>query len=284
MKLDRFDATPAPPWRKANVFGHAVVSAWTHVDELLGALDAAQAEAGEGHCVICTLDDLGQCLYTSMHAMEALGFGDGDSGDHNDQDHDEDEDDDDDESARRTFTQLVQRFQAADAMRWPQVTGQLMWDEDDVRALVQINREPEPVLDDLVYLLRLPTARHTEAIAGLPNGYFSCDLNVFQNQAVIAHLAQQLPTAPHLGWRFFGIGASLLGFVRDDALSQAQAQALARELKALYGGTPQALDDAPWAELQQVLIGKRRLFLGYTEALSDWLSDDGDGGEDEDSA
>ena len=38
MKLDRFDATPAPAWRQFNVFCHAVLTDWSQLDELLAAL------------------------------------------------------------------------------------------------------------------------------------------------------------------------------------------------------------------------------------------------------
>ena len=76
MKLDRFDTTPAPAWRQFNVFCHAVLTDWSQLNELLAAQAAAQAEAqaeaGDAQRVICTLDDLRQCLYTSGHALEEL--------------------------------------------------------------------------------------------------------------------------------------------------------------------------------------------------------------------
>lgn len=124
----------------------------------------------------------------------------------------------------------------------------------------------------------MPTPHATEAIAGLPNGYFSCDLDVLQNHAVIVHLAQ---AAPHLGWRLFGIGSSLLGFVRDAPLDAPQAQALVADLQALYGQDPTLAQHAHWSALQAALTGKRTLFVGYTEGMSDWLSDANECGDDE---
>ena len=268
MKLDRFDATPAPAWRQFNVFCHAVLTDWSQLDELLAAQAAAQAEAGDAQCVICTLDDLRQCLYTSGHALEELDLlGDVDLPD--------------EERDRQNFQALQQGLRAPDAPRWPQVLGQLAWDKRDLLALLQINQAPELVIDEVVYLMRMPTPHTTEAIAGLPNGYFSCDLDVLQNHSVIVHLAQ---AAPHLGWRLFGIGSSLLGFVRDAPLDEPQAQALVADLQALYGQDPELAGHAHWPALQATLTGKRTLFVGYTEGLSDWLSDDdcdGDGNEGE---
>ena len=267
MKLDRFDTTPAPAWRQFNVFCHAVLTDWSQLDELLAAQAAAQAEAGDAQRVICTLDDLRQCLYTSGHALEKLDLLD-------------DVDLPDDELDRLGFDALLQRLRAPDAPRWPQVLGQLAWDEHDLQALLQINQAPDAIIDEVVYLLRMPTPHATEAIAGLPNGYFSCDLDVLQNHAVIVHLAQ---AAPHLGWRLFGIGASLLGFVRDAPLDESRAQALVADLQALYGQDPKLAGHAHWSALQTTLTGKRTLFVGYTEGLSDCLSED-DGDENEDDA
>ena len=265
MKLDRFDATPAPAWRQFNVFCHAVLTDWSQLDELLAAQAAAEAEAGGAQRVICTLDDLRQCLYTSGHALEELDvLGD--------------EDLPDDERDRLGFEALLQRLHAPDAPTWPQVLRQLTWDARDLQALLEINQAPDAYIDEVVYLLRMPTPHATEAIAGLPNGYFSCDLDVLQNHAVIVHLAQ---AAPHLGWRLFGIGSSLLGFVRDAPLDAPQAQALEADLQALSGPDPTLAQHAHWSALQAALTGKRTLFVGYTEGMSDWLSDADEGGDDE---
>jgi hypothetical protein len=135
----------------------------------------------------------------------------------------------------------------------------------DVEALVAMNRDPDRVLahDDVVYVQRVPAARNDLLIAGLPNGYFSVDWKVLQNHALIRHMQ-----AVH-GYRFFGIGASWLGFVRAQAQSADEARHLVDDLALAYPS-----DDASEAardsnDLALLLTARRTLLLGYTENFSE---------------
>lgn len=125
-----------------------------------------------------------------------------------------------------------------------------------------MNRRPDDFLDDVVLVQRVPVARDDLAVAGIPNGYFTADWNVFQNHAIIRRMAAH-------GYRHLGIGASLLGFDRAAALSEEEARAVVDDLKHLYGA-PRA---AGWAELAALLPERRLLLLGYTENFPDLVDD-----------
>ncbi|MDT7797964.1 MAG: hypothetical protein QOI78_1397 [Actinomycetota bacterium] len=109
---------------------------------------------------------------------------------------------------------------------------------------------------------RVPVPRDDLAVAGIPNGYFTSDWNVFQNHAIIRRMAVH-------GYRHLGIGASLLGFDRAAAPSADEAKAVVADLKHLFG----AAGAAGWTELATLLPQRRLLLLGYTENFPDMIDD-----------
>ncbi|MDP9897972.1 hypothetical protein [Variovorax ginsengisoli] len=148
---------------------------------------------------------------------------------------------------------------------WRALAQARLSSQADVEALVAMNRDPDQLLanDDNVYVQRLPVARDDLLIAGLPNGYFSADWNVFQNHALIRQLE-----ATH-GYRFFGIGASWLGFVRRQAPDEKAARQLVRDLAMIYPSEDADAAAAAWNALALLLTGRRTLLLGYTENFAD---------------
>ncbi len=138
-------------------------------------------------------------------------------------------------------------------------------DAEHVDVLVEMNRSPDKVLahDDVVYVQRVPVPRDDLLIAGLPNGYFSCDWDVFHNHAVIRRLE-----AAH-GYRFFGIGASWLGFVREQSPGVTEARAVVDDLAALYASDDAASSADAWAALAALLTSRKTLLLGYTDNFAD---------------
>ena len=90
-----------------------------------------------------------------------------------------------------------------------------------------------------------------DKLAFLPNGYFSCDLKVYENLKLIQLLALY-------GWEFFGIGASLLGFIKKDA----DVDATNELLKKLYHVDGNDV-------LKHEISKNNYLFLGYAETLDD---------------
>ncbi|MFG1647321.1 hypothetical protein ACGFMK_44175 [Amycolatopsis sp. NPDC049252] len=224
-----------------------------------GRLDTntvARVEHGPAR-ILGTLDDVGQCAYTSGHASEddRLWFDDGDP-------------DEDDPAARRRADDARTAHVAAalddpgSRVAWDELPGERLGGEADVAALVAVNRNPDRFLDDVVLVQRVPVPRDDLAVAGIPNGYFTSDWNVFQNHAVIRRMAAH-------GYRHIGIGASLLGFDRTAAPSEDEATAVVADLKHLFG----AAGAAGWAELAVLLSRRPLLLLGYTENFPDMIDD-----------
>ena len=242
------------------------------VDALLQVLDALSA-ADAQHRYLCTLDDINQCSYTCGHAGQ-------DDRLYLEEPDDEEEGGIDwDESAQEAAWEqaslqhrLAQLNNPDVAQSWNQVCGTLSTSATDVKALLQANHEPDALLDEVVYVQRIPVTSDDLMIAAQPNGYFSADWDTFQNHAIIRHLATQY------GYRFFGMGASWMGFVRPAPPSADQCARLVADLKDLYGRKrEEVFAHAGWAELQQLLQGQRLLMLGYVENMAESL-----GLEDED--
>lgn len=198
---------------------------------------------------LCTLDDVNQCCYTSMHASHS---------DLLSVDADYEDEPAYDLARLRHVAALLNSEE-----------GQIGWDtlhhsrsDGDIAALMKANADPDIILDDVVYLQRVPVERADLLIAGLPNGYFSCDWSTLQNYAVIRRFSAQY------SYRFFGLGASWLGFWRESPLSGAQAQSVIEDLKHLYGGENAVQE---WDALAGILTHSRFLLLGYTENFAESL-------------
>lgn len=215
--------------------------------------------------VLATLDDPGQAAYTSGHAIDkhaldetqghdlsALGpecFEDG---------------------AHRGYLTTPAEFpirlanlkaRAANTS-FADCRGVLPWEGDDDEAPAcpdAVMRDPDAALRmawlDEVHFQFVPVTAAADALAAIPNGYFTTDLTPMQNYAMAQHLADKHALA------LFGVGASYLGFVCDKALPPNAAVALAQDLVSLYCDAPgdgtQRLADA--------LSGKDWLLLRYTE-------------------
>ncbi|MEV4603438.1 hypothetical protein AB0K15_39400 [Amycolatopsis sp. NPDC049253] len=250
MRVTRYDAVQEV--RRGRVDTNTVA----RLDEVGGfaeVLDALGRLRGEDPTarVLCTLDDVDQCLYTNLHATEddRLWYDDGG--------------DEDPARRRKVDDARVEHVAAvledpASRVEWAELPGQRTGGEADVAALVAVNRAPDGFLDDVVLVQRVPVARDDLAIAGIPNGYFTSDWNVSQNHAIVRRMAAH-------GYRHFGIGASLLGFDRDAAPSPEEARAVVADLTHLYG----APGVTAWDELAGLLPGRRLLLLGYTENFPD---------------
>ena len=252
MQIDAIDYRQTYPFRVIDSFSYRRLSDVTSVERVLECIDALR-ESEPDYRFLCTLDELNQCCYTSGHASE---------NEHISLDYDDIDFDDPDAvqalEARKLAHVAVQLQAPELRLNWEDVLGTLATSLETVNALVAMNREPDGVLDDVVYVQRLSVSIDDLTIAGLPNGYFTCDWNLFQNHAVIRHMQ-----AKH-GYRFFGIGASWLGFIREYPLQQPEAERLIADLASLYG-----VQDAVWADLSEVLQTSRTLLLGYTENFAE---------------
>ena len=255
MQIDSINFRKTSAFRPVNTFSHLRLSEVTSLTAVLACLDELR-QREPALRFLCTLDDLNQCCYTHMHASQDdrlyLSSADVDF--------------DDPLAVHAYEAQQLNHVQAQldnPELRqsWDEVVGTLPTGEEDVDALISMNQTPDKLLahDAVVYVQRVPVPRDDLAIAGLANGYFSCDWDVFQNHAVIRHLE-----SVH-GYRFFGIGASWLGFVRDQPPDAMQAQRLVNDLTALYAADDTAAVAQAWSALASVLTERHTLLLGYTE-------------------
>ncbi|ACF53581.1 hypothetical protein [Stenotrophomonas maltophilia] len=254
MKITSIPLDKAVSDGPIDAFSHVLLSDSPTLDEVLGCLASLQA-ADPLHRYLCTLDDVGQCRYTSMHASddERIALY-------------EDEDPATPEDALaargRLLAHVVAQLEhSTHRLQWTALAGTLMCSGEDIEALVAANAKPDLIIDDVVCVQQVPVARDDLLIATVPNGYFSADWDLFQNHALIRHLQQRY------GYRLFGLGASWLGFQRDRAPSLAETHALVADLQRVYAaGTHDT-----WAQLAATLATRTTLLLGYTEDFSEQL-------------
>lgn len=234
-----------------DAFSHLVLSQSPRLSEILDCM-AEQRAAFPSQRFLCTLDDVDQCCYTSRHASDdariALGANVG-----------EDMSSPTEALAARcnVLTHVIERLESSEhRVEWSTLAGSLCCSDQDIRALSEVNDDPDSILDEVVCIQRVPVSREDLLIAALPNGYFEADWNIFQNHALTRHLRDRY------SYRLFGIGASWLGFQRDDLLASDDILELISDLQTVYGspGSTEA-----WAALSDVLRLRTTLFLGYTE-------------------
>lgn len=127
---------------------------------------------------------------------------------------------------------------------------------EELSVLVKINASPIDYIDKEIILKIVPVNNQYDAIAGFPNGYFSDDLNPFENRALAKLLSEKY------GYVLFGIGASLIGFVNEGFPDDRQAKELMADLALLYGAQEELFDN-----LRETIKDKKHLFLKYTEYL-----------------
>ncbi len=254
MKITSIPLDKAVADGPIDAFSHALLGDSPTLDEVLGYL-ATRHAADPRHRYLCTLDDAGQCRYTSMHASDdariALY---------------EDEDPatpDDALAAReRLLAHVIAQLEhSSHRLEWSALAGTLMCSDADIEALVAANAAPDLIVDEVVCVQQVPVVRDDLLIAALPNGYFSADWDIFQNHALIRHLQE------HHGYRLFGLGASWLGFQRDSAPLPAEASALVTDLQHIFAT---GRDDT-WSHLAATLATRTTLLLGYTEDFSEQL-------------
>lgn len=215
-----------------------------------------------GKTVILTLDDLGQAQYTSTHAtiskdlddpegydltgIDAACFEDGEHIGYL--------------STPSEFFIRKENFlkQVNDLDFSTACKKELAIDEDELSILEEINESPLDYLDKQILLKVVPVEKSYEGICGFPNGYFTCDLSPFENYALAKHLSEKY------GYELLGIGASLLGFIRNEKLEEEQIDELISDLAQLYHTEEEVFED-----LAEFIRNNEYLFLKYVECLED---------------
>lgn len=225
---------------------------------LIDAYDQAPAD----HRHLLTLDDLGQALYTSMHASMSHDLDGGpwlleagidpswlEEGEF-----------------LRDDLPLEQHFKVRRLSFERQLHGvdfdvlfekDLSLNEETRAELEAANTDLLPLLDREVYLLRVPVQRACQALYAFPNGYFRSDLSPLESFRLAEHLEDRY------GYALFGLGASLIAFRRTRALDQAETDSLLDLLVRLYAAPG---DEASTRALFAGVVGQHPLLiLRYTE-------------------
>ena len=129
-------------------------------------------------------------------------------------------------------------------------------DENEVLILYKINSSPFQCIDKRVILKIVPVEKPYQGISGFPNGYFASDLNPFENYALAKYLFEKYD------YELFGIGASFLGFIRNDSLVKEQAKEIISDLAELYDCSETIL-----SRLLEPIQNNKHMFLKYAEYL-----------------
>ena len=118
-----------------------------------------------------------------------------------------------------------------------------------------MNTNPTSLLDDIIFILKVPVQYSYQTLYAFPNGYFSSDLNPFETIILSRTLEHDF------GYELSGVGASYLAFRKTKPLSEIQTNELLSLLQKIY-------DDEFDDDLTQVCrhyINNDHLILSYTE-------------------
>ncbi|AUC23523.1 hypothetical protein BTO15_16070 [Polaribacter sejongensis] len=209
--------------------------------------------------IILTLDDLGQAEYTSGHACDWNSLLDTEGYDLSGLDkacYDEDNEHLGHLSTPSEYFIIRENFlKQTKGIDFKKVCERnINNSEDDVLDLENMNESPLAFLDKQVILKILPVEKSYEGLTGFPNGYFNADLSPFENYALSKHLFEKYSL------ELFGIGASFLGFNKNEKLEENKVKELIVDLAKLYNTTESEFD-----KLAEIIKDKNHLFLRYTE-------------------
>ncbi|NRR92465.1 hypothetical protein HSX10_12880 [Winogradskyella undariae] len=209
--------------------------------------------------IILTLDDLGQAEYTSGHACDYNALLDTEGYDLSGLDkacYDEDNEHLGHLSTPSEYFIIRENFlKQTKGIDFETVCKKdISNSEDDVLDLENINESPLAFLDQQVVLKILPVEQPYEGLTGFPNGYFDADFSPFENYALSKYLFETY------NFELFGIGASFLGFIRNEPLKDNQLKTLVTDLAKLYNTT-----ESEFEKLADIIKNKKHLFLRYTE-------------------
>jgi hypothetical protein len=212
----------------------------------------------KGNSVLLTLDDLGQAEYTSSHATMTLNLDETEGYDLSTIDAAAFEDGkhigylstpSEFFIRKNNFDKLVKGIVYTAVHQ-----KDLSLNQEELERLIDVNTNPYSWIDESIIAKIVPVQKSYEAICAFPNGYFSCDLNPFENYVLAKRLHEKY------GYMLFGVGASLLGFIKNEKLQEKEYKDLITDLSQLYS--------QPEVDIEKIIINKSNLlFLKYTEQL-----------------
>lgn len=208
--------------------------------------------------VLLLLEDIGQCQYTSMHAS----MGDGLYFDTSELVEDDSEASWDNTRPLELQYHIEQLLKPENYIDFNNSPKKLNYCDEDQATLLQINAEPEKILDDVIQVKLVDSKTETQKFAACLNGYFSCDLNPFESFSLIEHLDQ------NYGLEYVGLGASLLFFIKTPKFDANKAPQLLNELSNFY-----QFNQSTHTQLEQHLSKHEYLILPYVESLEMFILD-----------
>lgn len=208
--------------------------------------------------VLLLLEDIGQCQYTSMHAS----MGNGLYFDTSELVEDDSEASWDNTRPLELQYHIEQLLKPENYIHFNKLPKKLNYCDEDQATLLQINAEPEEILDEVVQVKLVNSETETQKFAACLNGYFSCDLNPFESFSLIQHLDQ------NYGLEYIGLGASLLFFIKTPEFDVNKTTQLINELSNFY-----QFNQITHNQLEQHLSNHEYLILPYVESLEVFVLD-----------
>ncbi|GAA5586726.1 hypothetical protein Acal01_01886 [Acinetobacter calcoaceticus] len=208
--------------------------------------------------VLLLLEDIGQCQYTSMHAS----MGDGLYFDTSELVEDDSEASWDNTQPLEFQYHIEQLLKPENYIDFNNSPKKLNYCDEDQATLLQINAEPEKILDDVIQVKLVDSKTETQKFAACLNGYFTCDLNPFESFSLIQHLDQ------NYGLEYVGLGASLLFFIKTPKFDANKTTQLFKELSEFY-----QFNQSTHTQLEQHLSKHEYLILPYVESLEVFILD-----------
>ncbi|PTV47661.1 hypothetical protein DBL02_04920 [Acinetobacter oleivorans] len=202
--------------------------------------------------VLLLLEDIGQCEYTSMHAS----MGEGLYFDTSELVEDDSEASWDNTRPLELQHHIEQLLKPENYIDFNDLSKKLNYSDEDQATLLQINAEPEKILDDVIQVKLISSKTETQKFAACLNGYFSCDLNPFESFILIEHLNQ------NYGLEYIGLGASLFFFIKTSKFDENKTPQLLNELSKFY-----QFNQTTHNQLEQHLSNHEYLILPYVESL-----------------
>lgn len=202
--------------------------------------------------VLLLLEDIGQCQYTSMHAS----MGDGLYFDTSELVEDDSEASWDNTRPLELQYHIEQLLKPENYIDFNNLPKKLKYSDEDQATLLQINAEPEEILDEVIQVKLVNSETETQNFAACLNGYFSCDLNPFESFSLIQHLDQNYDL------EYVGLGASLLFFIKTPKFDANKTPQLLNDLSNFY-----QFNQSTHTQLEQHLSNHEYLILPYVESL-----------------
>ncbi|MBO0590493.1 hypothetical protein I2486_03650 [Cellulophaga sp. E16_2] len=227
------------------------------IEEIIATYQQLSKQHKE-NSVLLTLDDLGQAKYTSSHATMNHNLDNTENYDLSSVDSAAFEDGEhlgylstpsEFFIRKNNFDKLVKGIAYTSIHQ-----KDLSLDKEELESLIDVNANPYSWIDEYVIAKIVPVQKSYEVICAFPNGYFDGDLNPFENYILAKRLHEKY------GYELFGVGASLLGFIKNEELLENEYRGLVTDLSKLY--------HQPEVEIEKIVNNKYNLlFLKYTEQL-----------------